>query len=158
MAVTKIRKISSWTLIVIVLVSVAMLGLFYFGGLDEPLNGEWKNPIYTGHILVWTYILLALCAVSMILFGLVQFVNKFRSDPKGALGTLAVLIVFAALLIVAYTVGNGTPLAGLNADSQSYNTPFWLKVTDMWLITMYTLLVLAVIAMIWGSVKKLFSK
>jgi len=157
MAVTKIRKISSWILIVVAAISVALFGLFYFGGVGAPL-GEFKNPIYTGHVLIWSYILLGICAVSMLLFGLFQFGSKFKSSPKNALTSLAVFVVFAILLVIAYSVGSGEKLVGLNADSQTYNIPFWLKITDMWLYAMYILLGLAIVAMIWGSIKKILSK
>jgi multisubunit Na+/H+ antiporter MnhB subunit len=159
MAVTKIRKISSWTLFIVWIISLALFALFYLGGVGEPLGvDQFKNPIYTGELLIWSYILFAICAVSMLLFGITQFFNKFKTDPKGALSSLVVVAGFAILLIIAYAVGDGTSLPGINDDSQKFNTPVWLKITDMWLYAMYILLVLAIIAMIWGSVKKILSK
>jgi uncharacterized membrane protein len=158
MAVTKIRKISSWTLLIVAIISLVLFVLFYFGGVGEPLNGEWKNPAYTSEVLIWSYVLLAICAISMILFGIMQFFNKFRTNPKGAITSLAVFVGFVVLLIIAYTVGDVTKLSGINADSQKYNVDSWLKITDMWLYAMYTLLVLSVLAMIWGSVKRIINK
>ncbi|MDR1380013.1 MAG: hypothetical protein LBJ47_00870 [Tannerella sp.] len=158
MAVTKIRKISSWTLLVVSIISIALLALFYFGGNGEPLRGELTNPLYTGELLIWSYVLLAICAISMLLFGITQFFNKFKASPKGALMSLGVFAGFAILLVIAYSVGQGVPLPGINADSQKYNVEVWLKITDMWLYAMYILLILAVVAMVWGSVKKILSK
>jgi len=157
MAVTKIRKISSWTLITLSVISIGVLALFYFGG-DGEMYKDNRNPIYTGELLYWVYFLLALSAFSLLVFGLLQFFNKLKTSPKSALLTLAVFAAFAILLVIAYTIGDPTPLTGLNVDSQVYNTPFWLQVTDMWLYAMYILLGLAIVAMIWGSVKKMFSK
>jgi multisubunit Na+/H+ antiporter MnhB subunit len=159
MAVTKIRKISSWTLLFVSIISLALFVLFYFGGVGEPLGvDQFKNPTYTGELLIWSYFLLGICAVSMLLFGITQFFNKLKTNPKGALSSLAVFAGFAILLIIAYMGGDGTAIPGINADSQKFNTPVWLKVTDMWLYAMYILLVLAIIAMAWGSVKKILSK
>ena len=33
MAVTKIRKMSSWTLLIVSLISIVVLGMFFFGGI-----------------------------------------------------------------------------------------------------------------------------
>ena len=161
MAVTNIRKISSWTLYAVTIINLAMLALFYFGGLGEPLgiDGESKNPIYTGELLIWCYIILILCAVGMLLFGLIQFGSKFKTNPKAALVMLGVYAGLALLLIVAYSLGDGTPLTvHLNEESQQFNVGFWLKLTDMWLYAMYILSALAILAMFWGSIRKLLSK
>ena len=159
MAVTKIRKISSWTLVVISLVSVGIFALFFFGGDDTPMGAKGlKNPAYTEELLYWTYFLFALSALALLVFGIMQFVNSFIVKPKSALVSLGVLIVFAILLVGTYSMGDGTPLSSIKegSDLQAYNIPFWLKVTEMWLYSMYILIVLVVIAVIWGSIKKVF--
>jgi hypothetical protein len=158
MAVTGIRKISSWILLIVAIASLVLFGLFYLGGVGEPLNGELKNPVYTGEVLIWSYILLALCAASMILFGIMQFFNKLKTTPKKAIASLIVFVGFAVLLIIAYSIGDVTPLPGINADSQKFNIDSWLKITDMWLYAMYIMLVLSILAILWGSVKRIINK
>ena len=160
MAVSKIRKISSWTLILVSLVSLAFFALFFFGGVGEPYGqNQSKNPVFTGELLYWAYALFALCAAGMLLFGIIQFGSKFKTNPKTALVGLGVLVCFAILLVIAYSMGDGTLLTqGINQDSQKYNTEFWLKTTDMWLYSIYILAGLAICAMLWGSVKKILSK
>jgi hypothetical protein len=158
MAVTKIRRLAGWTLILIALLSVAVFALYYLGGVGEPLNGDMKNPIYTGALLYWMYALLGLSALFLVIFGVLQFAGKFKNSPKAALTSLAVLVFFVAILFLAYSIGNDTPLTGINADSQTYNTPQWLKITDMWLYAMYILLGFSIVALFWGSIKKILSK
>ena len=160
MAVTKIRKISSWALIATCILSIAILALFYLGGYDAPMgvDGEWKNPTYTGELLIWGYILLGLCASIMIFFGVAQFALKFKTNAKSSLMGLGVILGFVVLLVIAYSIGDVTPLPNINADSQKFNIASWLKITDMWIYTMFTLIVLAIIAMVWGAVKKAMSK
>ena len=51
MAVTKIRKLSSWTLLIISLITIVVLGIFFGGGVEDPA-AEVKNYIYTGLLLV----------------------------------------------------------------------------------------------------------
>ena len=55
-------------------------------------------------------------------------------------------------------MGDATPLGGMNADSQKYNIPLWLKVTDMWIMSTVVLMVLIVAAVVWGSVKRMLNR
>ena len=157
MAVSGIRKISSWTLLAVCLLSLVVLGLFYFGGELPPLNKQ-KYPMFTNELLLWMYLLLALCTVSMLIFGITQFANNFKTNAKSALMTLGVLVGFALLLIISYSIGDATPLAGINKQAQTFNVESWLKITDMWLYGMYVLLGLSICAIAWGSVRKAMSK
>ena len=159
MAVSKIRKISSWTLLLVCFLSIAVFAMFFFGGLDEPWKGSYKTPVYTAELLYWAYFLLGLCAVGLLIFGILQFGSKFLMSPKAALMTLSVLVGFAILLVIAYSLGSDVAITShINSESQRYNVPFWLKITDMWLYAMYILLGLCACAMIWGSAKKILSK
>ena len=160
MAVSRIRKISSWTMLGVTLISLTFFALFFFGGTGEPLglSGEFKNPLYTGELLIWAYILLAICAAGMLLFGIFQFGSKFKSNPKNAIISLAILVSFAIMLAVTYSLADGTLLTTLQTESQAFNTEFWMKTTDMWLYSMYALSVLCIFAILWGSVKKILNK
>ncbi|MDL2245677.1 hypothetical protein LJC54_09310 [Parabacteroides sp. OttesenSCG-928-J18] len=157
MAVTKIRKMSSWTLIVSVVISVAVLLAFFLGGVVDPA-AEMKEPIYTGMLLNWIYIIFAITAVSTLLFAVWQFIGMFKTNPKGAMMGLGALVLFAGLMIVCYMIGDGTPLPLVSADTAKYNIPMWLKVTDMWIYSIYALVALLVIAILWGSLRKIFGK
>lgn len=158
MAVTKIRKISSWTLIAITIISAVVFGLFFLGGTDPSWTGEQWAPAYTGLLLYWCYILVAIAALFLVVFAILQFAGNFKANPKKALTSLGILVLFALLLLVTYFMGDITPMTGINADSEKFNIPFWLRVTDMWLYASYIMLGLCVLAMIWGSVKKVFNK
>ena len=158
MAVTKIRRISSWALIITCILSAAVLLLFFLGGDQPKLNGEWWYPTHTDELLYWGYFLLGICAIGMILFGVSQFANKFKADPKSSLMTIGVVAAFALLLFITYSIGDTTPLPNINEDSQPFNVPVWLKVVQMWIYSMYILIGLAAIAMIWGAIKKVISK
>lgn len=157
MAVTKIRKISSWTLLICSIISVVTLLMFYFGGVVDP-SAEMKEPVYTGLLLDWTYVLFGLTIVVTIFLMLWQFSNSLRVDAKGALMGFAAVAFLALIMIITYVMGDATALTGLNADSQVYNIPFWLKITDMWIYSSYILIVLIVAAVVWGTIKKMMSK
>ena len=121
MAVTKIRKISSWTLLICSLVSIVVLGMFYAGGVVDPA-AELQEPIYTGLLIDWTSALFFVTIISTVLFAVWQFLTLLKTNPKEAISSLAVLVLFVGLLFVTYAMGDDTPLTGLNADSQQYNT------------------------------------
>ena len=156
MAVTKIRKISSWTLWTVAGISIAVLALFFLGG--EIPDQKDKTPIYTAELLYWGYTVLALAVVALIGFGAFQFTTSLMTNPKKALASLSVIVVFLVLLGITYGMGDATALPGINTESAVYNIPFWLKVTDMWLYTAYVLGTLCVLAVLSGSVIKIIKK
>lgn len=156
MSVTKIRKFSSWTLLICAIITIVILGLFYMGG--STMVGENKNYNNTGLLLDWTYVIFIVTVVSMAIFALWHFVSILKTNPKQAMMSLGVLALFAVLLIATYSIGDGTPLTNLNADSQDYNTSFWLKVTDMWINSTIVLFVIIVLAVLAGSIKKLVGR
>ena len=157
MAVKKIRKMSSWTLLIVSIVSLVVLGMFFGGGITNP-GEEMKEYVYTGLLLNWTTGLFFVTIASMILFAIWQFVTLLTSNPKAAMTGLGVIVAFIAMLFITYSMGDATPLTGLNADSQTYNTAGWLKITDMWIMSTLVLLVLILACVVWGSVKKMLSK
>jgi hypothetical protein len=158
MAVTKIRKISSWILILCIAITVVVLGLFFLGGSNEPYKGEMWNPVYVDLLLYWQYVLFAVTALAGIILGIWQFVSSFKNNPKGGVKGLAVLVLFFAMLFLTYTFGGTTPVNVLNSEAQAYNVPFWLKITDMWLYSTYILTGLVILAIIGGSVRRIISK
>jgi len=158
MAITKIRRISSWTLIACTVISAIVFGLFFLGGSEEPYKGEYWTPTYTGLLINWMYILFILAAVVAVLLGLWQFISTFKTNPKGGVMGLVVIVLFAGVLFVTHALGSAEPLNIMNEDAQAYNIPKWLKLTDMWLYTTYILVVLIVLAIIGGSVKKIMNK
>jgi hypothetical protein len=157
MAVTKIRKISSWTLIVTTIILLVVLGLFLTGGSNPPLNGKSWYPKQTDTLLYWGYIMFGITVLATIIFALLQFVQNFRNDPKKALLGLGVIVAFAALLFITYSMGSGEPMAWLaTGSSAAYNVPVWLKTADMLIYSIYAMFIMTFIAIVIGSIKNLF--
>ena len=157
MAVTKIRKISSWTLLICSIVSIVVLGMFYTGGAVDPA-AEMLEPVHTGLLIDWSSALFFATVLSTVLFAAWQFLSSLKADPKGAIMSLVALILFAALLFITYTMGDPTPIEGMNSEAQAYNTAGWLKTTDMWIMTTIILMGLIVACVVWGSLKKMLNK
>ena len=153
MAITKIRKISSWTMLIVSLISIVVFLIFAFGGVTNP-GAEMTEPVYTGLLLNWTYALFAITIIAMLALALWHFSAQVKSNPKSALNAYLIIVGFVALFVITYAIGDATPISTLNADSQEFNTPMWLKVTDMWLYSSIILIVLIIIALIWGVIRK----
>ena len=159
MAVTKIRKISSWILLAVMAISIGVLALFFLGGVTPESNNDWKEYNYTSELLYWVYIMLALSIIALLAFGLLQFITSLKTNPKTALASLSVIVVFGALLGITYSIGDSTPLASItNADITKYNVPMWLKISDMWIYSMYILLILCVVSLLATQLKRVFTK
>lgn len=150
MAVTKIHRTSRLTLITTIIVSIIVLGLFFFGGQapdSEKIGADMVQPAFTDVVLYWMYALLAITVVVLIAFAIVDFVKGLKENPKKALSGLSALLALAALLIAAYVIGDGT-LLSIPGYEGADNVPPVLKMTDMWLYSMYFMLAVTVLAII----------
>ena len=73
MAVTKIHRTSRTVLIIGVVISILVLGLFYFGGQAAPedlVAGDLSQPKFTDLVLYWSYFLLGVTVIVLIEYGL----------------------------------------------------------------------------------------
>lgn len=70
---------------------------------------------------------------------------------------MVLLIVFAILLVIAYSIGDGTPLNILGYEGPD-NVTARLKMTDMWIYTIYILMALSVAAMLLSPLIKRIGK
>ena len=101
MAVTKIRKLSSWTLLVISIITVIVVGMFFGGGVQDPA-AENKDYVYTELLLNWTYLVFFVTIIALVALGLWQFASTLKTNPKSALGSFIVAVLFVLLLVITY--------------------------------------------------------
>lgn len=150
MAVTKIHRTSKTALIIGVLISIAVMALFYLGGqvpAYEKIAADMSQPKFTDLVLYWAYILFAITIVVLFLFAVFSFFKKLKESPKKAMGGLLALVGIGALLLVTYSIGDGTLLDIPGYDGPD-NKPATLKLTDMWLYSGYILLVITFLAIL----------
>ncbi len=150
MAVTKIHRISRMTLIISVIISIVVLGLYFLGGQVpdvDKIGADMSQPLFTDLVLYWMYALLIITIVVLIGFAIVDFFRGLKENPKKALSGLYALLAIAAVLIVTYVIGDGT-LLSIPGYEGSDNVPAILKLTDMWLYSMYFMLVITVLAIL----------
>ncbi|WP_321334839.1 hypothetical protein [uncultured Bacteroides sp.] len=150
-------KVSYYALYAMFAVTVVVLGFFYFGGEDpNPMVPDMSQPIYTDALLYLNYALFGLAiAVTLIAF-IFHFGTALKDNPVSALKSFIGVIILAAVLVVAWSMGSGEKLLMPGYDGTD-NVDFWLKITDMFLYTIYFLLVVTVVAIIGSSIKKRLS-
>lgn len=144
MSVTKIHRTSKTTLLVSVIISIVVMALFFLGGqtpAQDKILTDLSQPRYTDIMLYWCYILLAITVCVLIGFAVMAFFKQLKESPKKALSGFLVLIGMAAMLIITFIMGDGTPL-NIAGYSGTDNVPGTLKMTDMWLFSCYIMLVL----------------
>jgi uncharacterized membrane protein YhaH (DUF805 family) len=156
MAVSKIRKISSWSLLIIMAVSAVVLGIYYTGGIKNP-GEEMAEPVYTGLLLNWVTTLFFITLGATVLFAIGQFIMQLKDNPKSAISSLIVLVLFAAMFFITYSMGSGTPLEIVGYEGE-FNIESWLKLTDMWIYSSYILMALIITVVILGGVKKALNR
>ncbi len=150
MAVTKIHRASKTTLLVGIIISILVMALFYLGGqtpAQEKIMADLSQPKYTDIMLYWCYILLVVTIIVLIGFAISAFFKQLKESPKKALSGFLVLIGLAAMLIITFILGDGTPL-NIAGYSGTDNVAGTLKMTDMWLFSCYIMLVLTVLAIL----------
>lgn len=150
MAVTKIHRTSRTTLLIGVIISILVMGVFYLGGQasgEDKIAAEMSQPKYTDIVLYWAYILLVITVAVLIGFAISAFLKQLKESPKKALGGFLALVGIAALLLITFSIGDGTLLNIPGYDGPD-NQPATLKLTDMWLYSAYFLLALTFLAIL----------
>lgn len=150
MAVTKIHRTSRMTLYIGILISIVVVGLFTLGGQvppQEQLVEGMSQPKFTDLLLYWTYALLVITIVVCVLFIIFSSLKQLKESPKKAFGGLLALLGLAALLVITYVIGDGT-LLNIPGYEGTDNRPPTLKMTDMWLYSIYIMFVITILAMI----------
>ena len=162
MAVTKISRISRWTLYAMSVVTVVLIGLFFLAGNVQPEQQYAElvgltEPVFTDALLYWVYVLLGVTLLAVFVFSIFGFINNLRHNRKKAINSLITLVVFAVLLVIAYTIGDGTPLNILGYEGPD-NVKGMLKLTDMWLYSIYILMALTILAILFSPLIKRIGK
>lgn len=135
-------KVSTWVLWSCMGITGVVFGVFYY------LYNK-QETVEPGLILNWLYVLFALVTLALLLFSLVRTIRRWKEKPKSIFGQVVWLVVLIGILGVSYALSDGTPLTLLHY-SGSENNAFWLRLTDMWIYSLYFLLGLNIVAVFFG--------
>ncbi len=154
-----INKLPKLAMYVLFGITIVVGLLFYMGSeVSETYNNiEYSAPTSTNAIMIWTYILVFLALGITLAFIIYNFVISAMKDGKSAIKPLIVLGGAILLFVIAYAIGDGTPLniPGYDGTDNVYS---WLKLTDMFLIVTYILVIVAFALIIYSNVAKFFKK
>ena len=150
------NKISKIVFISLMVITVAVLVLFAFVGFDNTImlkSGVKTDPENLDALMYWMYTLLGLGIVSVCVMGIMQLL----SDLKGALKGILYLAVFAAIIVVAYSLADTAPVM---KSGKAYTVEADLILADVCIYVQYVLLaattVFTVVAL--SDVTKVFNK
>ena len=150
-------RISYYILYALFAIILIVLGLYYFGGeMDSPIVPELSNPANTEALIFLMYALLGLTVAATVIAFLAQFVASLKENPVKAIKSLAGVVFLVIVLVVSWVLGSDTPLV-LPGYEGTDNVPFWLKLTDMFIYSIYFLLFVTVASIFGSSIKKRFS-
>lgn len=149
----RIQKVSGTVLYVMLAITLVILGMFFFGGetpLDQRLvaGTAMEEPAQTDALIYWMYILFGIAVIITIAAAIYQFVTGFIDSPMTAIKSLLGLILIIVVLVISWAMGSDQPLVMPGYDGAE-NVPFWLKLTDMFLYTIYIMMG-AMILLIFG--------
>ncbi len=142
-------KIILW---VIMGISIVLLGWFYFGPDVPGTKGTTlEEPVATNASLWWSYILFGLAVVITLGF---SFLNIFK-NPQALKRAAVSLVIIAALIVISYFLASDQIL-NMPGYEGNGNTPVVLKWVGTGLITTYLLSGIAVLAILYVEIAKLF--
>lgn len=134
--------------IVLLAVSAFLVILFYMGGTEV----DGKTPVFTEQFIMWAYLLTGIAAIAAIIFPITQMIT----NPKNAKKSLVGVIALVAVVVIAYFFSSGELMKFSSAELAKFNVPSTLKQVDTGIISTYILVGVAVIAMIYSEVAKMF--
>lgn len=155
-------KLSYYVLYVMFALILVVLGLFFLGGNAQGtavvagVDPEMWQPANTDALLYLMYGLFAIAVIATIVAAIFQFGTALKDNPVSAIKSLIGLILLVLVLVVSWAMGSDETLR-IPGYSGTENVPFWLKLTDMFLYSIYFLLGATVVAIILSSVWKKLS-
>ena len=103
--------------------------------------------------MYWVYFLVGCNVVVLLAFAIADFISSLKNQPKKAINSLLVIVAFVAMFVITYMLGSGKPLDIVGYTGPD-NVPGRLNMTDMFMYSMYIMLALAVLAMIFPLLKE----
>jgi hypothetical protein len=136
------------------IISIAVFGIFYQGLIAHP---DSMDTTETSILLNWLYLISFISIATMLIFSFIQFLFQWKDNPKSIIRPLVWSLMLGLLFVSGYLFGNGTILniSGYEGDENTY---FWLKLTDMWIYAIYSLLGITFVAVLAGIIWSHFKK
>lgn len=156
----RIQNVSGTALLVMLLLSVVVVAMFFLGGetpMEQRLVADTSlsEPAQTDLLIYWMYILFGVTVAVTLVAALYQLVTGFIDSPKTTLKSLLGVVLLVVIMIVSWAIGSGEPLV-MPGYEGTENVPFWLKLTDMFLYSIYILMGITVLLIVGFGITKKF--
>jgi len=148
-------KASYYALYAMFAIILIVMGIFFFGGdatgdaVIPGVDPEMWQPAQM-------YALFGIAIAATVIAAVFQFGAALKDNPASAIKSLLGLVLLVVVLIIAWAMGSGTPM-NIPGYEGTDNVYFWLKLTDMFLYSIYILLFVTVVAIIVSGIKKKLS-
>jgi hypothetical protein len=150
-----LNKLGQYFFYALLAVSVVLTVIFYLHtGNANQSESTAKQMADIGssldNLFYWTYLMTLLAVLLAIGLPMVSIVG----NPKKGIKVVLSFVLIAVLVIVAYQFTNGTPMniAGYEGPD---NIPSRLKLVETAIFSMYAMVVVSVIAVLFGEIRKL---
>jgi len=140
---TKFSKYFFYLLLIICLITG---GLYFFGGNVATVTGT-EVPVYTNLLLI---VLCGMFGAAVTLTALAvigKLIERFRRSPKYAIRSVLGFFTLVFLMFLCWLCGSTNALS-LQEYNGTYNTPCWLRLTDMFIYTTFALIAAAIFLII----------
>ncbi len=142
------------SLLILLALSIVFTVMFFAGGANGSLEvaGDFLDiPRFTDLLLDWTYVLFALACLITLGVVIGEFVKNCKYDRKKAVSTLAIVIGFAALVVICWFLGSPEKVDIIGYEGTE-NVGAMAQMTDAILYLTYTLFAATVVALLWGFI------
>lgn len=151
------EKISQRVFYLIIGLAVVIFGLFFLIGYDMPFdeNPDFNAPLFTDVLIFLMWFLLVLTVVLAIVAVVRAYKMNVKSEavvngvPQGKIFRFT-WIGMLLLLVLTFLVGSSMPML---VNGENYTDWFWLKISDMLVLTSISMLIIAVGAVVFGATR-----
>ncbi len=138
-------KYAKWLFYVLMVVTVVILGLFFFVGYDNTTMvaaGPVTDPENLDALMYWMYFLTGMGIVCVLFSTGKQFISMLRTDFKGAIKGAIYLILLVALFGVSYAMASEEAVV---VNGLAFEDTTILKFTDLCIYPQYVLLLVTTV-------------
>ncbi len=145
------NKISKIAMLILFGVAIVIACLFFFGGnVDD--SAEYVEPVFTGLLMGLMYAYVGIAALLVIIAAIYNIALDYQKNPKSALKSVIGVGALVLIMVLSYLCASGEAVNVLGLEEEvSKGT---LKMVDMELYTMYALLIIAALGVVFGGFAK----
>lgn len=151
------QRLSARILMVLVGIIAVVFCAFFLIGYDNPYeeNPAFNAPRLTNLIIILSYLLI-IGTLALTIFSLVMAYRNRNKSAAVVNNVPAARIAYiisggvVALLILTFLFGSSAPMV---INGEQYTQTLWLKTADMFIFTAIAMLVVAIAAVAYSSIK-----